>query len=284
MTLRAGINYVGSPLELSGACNDVERMREYIVKQGFSDASHSMRVLRDDGQPGNILPTKNNIVAALKWLVEGAEAGDSLFLHYSGHGARIRDTSGDESDGYDEVMLPCDYAQEDPDGGEHRILCDDDIYKMVVAPLKKGVSLVSVMDCCHSGTLMDLPYTCTLTREQFATLEDDFRMNVPIGSVDLVKDMAVAITSGVVGLMTVPVEAIDRSFDWVEQSLKRMAKAIEERMGVGGKVKGRYLALQKAVRDRTSFRLRLGLRQPRNGSDPTDMEERRADLVHRFVY
>jgi hypothetical protein len=64
-------------------------MREYITKQGYSDAKNNMRILRDEGDPGDIMPTKKNIVAALDWLVEGAAAGDSLFLHYSGHGGAV---------------------------------------------------------------------------------------------------------------------------------------------------------------------------------------------------
>lgn len=34
---------------------------------------------------------QTNILDALRWLVEGATAGDSLFFHYSGHGGTARD-------------------------------------------------------------------------------------------------------------------------------------------------------------------------------------------------
>lgn len=43
------------------------------------------------------------MVAAMKWLVSGARAGDHLFLHYSGHGSQTEDTDGDELDGKDEA-------------------------------------------------------------------------------------------------------------------------------------------------------------------------------------
>lgn len=86
-----GINYPGSSCPLDGACNDVTSMRRYITKRGFSDAKRDMRVLRDVGDPDDIKPTKKNIEAALKWLVQGAEAGDSLFLHFSGHGGSMVD-------------------------------------------------------------------------------------------------------------------------------------------------------------------------------------------------
>lgn len=85
--------------------------------------------------------------------------------------------TGNEEDGRNEVMLPCDFMEEDEGGGK-RIILDDDIYKMVVEPLKKGVSLVAVMDCCHSGTLMDLAYTCVLTPQQFRHLEEEMRLHI----------------------------------------------------------------------------------------------------------
>ena len=36
---------------------------------------------------------------------------------------------------------------------------DDDIYDNLVCAMPEGSTLVSLMDCCHSGTVLDLPYT-----------------------------------------------------------------------------------------------------------------------------
>ena len=44
-----------------------------------------MRLLMDDGV--SEAPTRKNILNAVDWLVEGAQSGDSLFFHYSGHGS-----------------------------------------------------------------------------------------------------------------------------------------------------------------------------------------------------
>lgn len=53
---------------------------------------------------------------------------------------------------YDETLVPLDFQQ----NGQIR---DDDLLKTLVIPMQKGVFVTSIMDCCHSGTVLDLPYT-----------------------------------------------------------------------------------------------------------------------------
>jgi len=63
----------------------------------------------------------------------------------------LKDDDGDEEDGYDETLIPLDYEQ----AGQIR---DDDLLKDVVLKFSRGVFITSIMDCCHSGTVLDLPY------------------------------------------------------------------------------------------------------------------------------
>jgi len=81
-------------------------MRDMIESEGFG--KDDMKVLMDDDN--HTPPTRASIIDAIQWLVEGAKAGDSLFLHYSGQGSQVRDENGDERDGLDETLLPVDYA------------------------------------------------------------------------------------------------------------------------------------------------------------------------------
>jgi metacaspase-1 len=111
-------------------------------------------------EPGRV-PTRANLMRALRWLVDGASAGDSLVFHFSGHGVQKLDRDGDEADGYDEALCPVDF--EDPRGGGGVIL-DDEINATIVRPLGKGVKLHAIVDTCHSGTILDLPYLCRLSR------------------------------------------------------------------------------------------------------------------------
>lgn len=62
--------------------------------------------------------------------------------------------TGDEEDGYDETLIPVDFLQQ----GQIR---DDDLLRILVRPMKEGVTMTCLMDCCHSGTVLDLPYRFT---------------------------------------------------------------------------------------------------------------------------
>ncbi|KAK8870051.1 hypothetical protein IAR55_000621 [Kwoniella newhampshirensis] len=79
---------------------------------------------------------------------------DALFFHYSGHGTQMEDVDGDEEDGYDEVAIcPLDYQQ------AGLIIDDDSGHDLLVSPLPAGCRLTAIFDSCHSGSVMDLPYT-----------------------------------------------------------------------------------------------------------------------------
>ena len=58
---------------------------------------------------------------------------------------------GMEEDGMDETILPADHQR----AGQIR---DTELHRALAAPLPQGVTLHALFDCCHSGTVMDLPY------------------------------------------------------------------------------------------------------------------------------
>lgn len=53
----------------------------------------------------------------------------------------------------DETICPSDFKS----AGQ---IVDDELNERLVKPLMPGVTLHALMDCCHSGTALDLPYRC----------------------------------------------------------------------------------------------------------------------------
>lgn len=114
-----------------------------------------MVILTDDQHDPKFIPTKQNILQGMRWLVNGAQANDSYFFHYSGHGGRVKDSDGDEDDGYDETIYPVDHDRYQGESGQ---IVDDEMHEILVRPLPRGVRLTCIFDSCHSGTALDLPY------------------------------------------------------------------------------------------------------------------------------
>lgn len=148
--LLIGVTYKNSKHKLKGTIIDVKGFRGLLMDT-FTFPEEGIRVLTEEEPEPDFVPTKKNIQNSFKWLVEDCMAGDSLVFYFSGHGVRQFDFDSDESDGFDETICPVDFV-------EVGTITDDEIKSAIVRPLKKGVTLNAVVDACHSGTVLDLPY------------------------------------------------------------------------------------------------------------------------------
>lgn len=92
--LLIGCNYVGTSAELKGCWNDVDNIKQFILSKGYKE--NDMVILTDRDQNPRNKPTRANMTAAMHWLVNGAQPGDALFFHYSGHGGQAEAHDGDE--------------------------------------------------------------------------------------------------------------------------------------------------------------------------------------------
>ena len=155
-----------------GCHNDVHNVRDYLIhSQGFDPANMTL-LLDDDGTDPPRIPTRHNMEEAFRSLCSTCRAGDVVVIQFSGHGGRTEDVSGDERDGFDSTLLPVDHATAG-------CILDDDILRILVRPMPAGVYVTVLvrmihtepleevrlttttslqMDCCHSGTMLDLPY------------------------------------------------------------------------------------------------------------------------------
>ncbi|BBN17812.1 metacaspase-1 [Marchantia polymorpha subsp. ruderalis] len=159
-----GICYRSTRYELKGCINDANCMK-YMLLNRFQFPESSILMLTEDERDPLKRPTRHNIRMALYWLVLGCKPGDSLVFHFSGHGAQQRNTFGDEKDGMDETICPVDFEV-------NGMIVDDQINEAIVRPLGPGVRLHAIIDACHSGTVLDLPWFCRMDRQGQWAWED----------------------------------------------------------------------------------------------------------------
>ena len=102
--------------------------------------------------------TYNNIVKGLVKLETSCNSGDVVYIHFSTHGQPIEDNDGDETDGWDESIVPIDafmFYEKGKYEGEHHL--KDDELKTILSKIRLKVGnsgqVIVAMDACHAGTL-----------------------------------------------------------------------------------------------------------------------------------
>ena len=169
-SLLIGINYTGSSHPLNGCHQDVENMREYLSYRGYPSDRRSQVVLLDVNETYNspFFPTGHNILAAMDWLV--SEPGTCCFLHYSGHGGQVADVDGNRADttGLDDSIVPVDFEQR----GQ---ISSTLLHEHLVTRLAPQSTLFIVMDCCHSGSAVELPFVYRSDADGNVSLLDNLK-------------------------------------------------------------------------------------------------------------
>lgn len=158
-----GINYIGTANALEGCIYDA-KSEVTMLTDHFGFPEENIKLLTDDQDDSSLIPNRQNMVDAIEWLVEGSEKGDVLFFHYSGHGSQVPDTTGQEEDGKNECLCPADCMSNPWPGA---VIVDDYLNDRFFDDLPEGVRLTCIYDCCHSGTMTDLPV-------RFSSVEGDF--------------------------------------------------------------------------------------------------------------
>ncbi len=147
--LMIGINYTGSDAQLNGCVNDVLNMKRWLLeKRNF--VGENIVVMTDGAvtRDERLLPNRENILREVGSVVSRLRSGDTLFIHYSGHGSYQRDANGDERDRRDETICPVDM----------KFITDDELKAVLVNRIPRGAKLRAIFDACHSASLLDLRY------------------------------------------------------------------------------------------------------------------------------
>ncbi|KAG0067024.1 Ca(2+)-dependent cysteine protease, partial [Podila epicladia] len=109
------------------------------------------------------------------------------------------DYDGEEDDGKDENICPVDYQ-------EAGTINDDLLHELLVASLPAGCRLTVVLDCCHSGSALDLPYTYSSTGA--------------MNSDEIFNDMSSGVNETRAALLRGDVEAVLRNLDLMDRRLE----------------------------------------------------------------
>ena len=153
ITKRALVIGIGAYPESNGwkqinGDKDIPMVEEMLTVNGF--------------EKKNIVELKNEqatcaaIKKELEKLISKSQAGDYVYIHFSGHGQQITDLNGDEEDNYDEAWIPYDaqfaYAKGKYEGQNHLI---DDELNLYLHRIREEVGatgkIIVVADACHSG-------------------------------------------------------------------------------------------------------------------------------------
>jgi hypothetical protein len=152
-----GLNAYALPINpLRGCVNDVYQIKD-ILQQHYGFDGEDIKLLLDEDA------THEGILVGLDWLVEGAQSGDVLVFHYSGHGSQVDDDSDDEWECRDEILVPYDHDWDNP-------LRDDDL-KNRFDRVPLGANLTIISDSCHSGTVNKLVTETEVPRVVFVPPE-----------------------------------------------------------------------------------------------------------------
>jgi hypothetical protein len=128
---RVSTDHYGSAMPLRGCVNDARDIFAIARGQQFE----CFEPLLDDKA------TRAEVITSIRQAANELQPGDLFLLHYSGHGASIRDQNQDEPDGRDETW--CLY-----DG----MMIDDEL-ALLWGEFRPGVRIVVLSDSCHSGTV-----------------------------------------------------------------------------------------------------------------------------------
>jgi hypothetical protein len=166
--LLIGINYIGTPYKLDGCINDVLNMTTFLRR--YYPQCREFRLLTDT-MPASNKPTKTNILNAFTWATTGLKPGDSIYIHYSGHGGTIADTNGDEktnsdTPNMDSIIYPCN-------NGKLEMITDDELRTFLIDKIPAGVKCFTIFDCCHSGSILDLRYNYQAPTQNSITMTQD---------------------------------------------------------------------------------------------------------------
>lgn len=145
-----GIDFYANQNSLQGAVQDIRAVKRYL--EGFSrdiaqiitlTASKSLDANQESPpEDPQSRPTWLNLKAALNHVLQSAQPGHSVLLHYSGHGTRIETTG--HPDGLALVLY-------DEKFNRQKCVRGNLVARFMKQFTDAGLHVTLVLDCCYSG-------------------------------------------------------------------------------------------------------------------------------------
>ena len=128
-------------------CNDYTEQKRWPALGGGpnNDAFHILKICQPRGYKCFHLRngTSKRALQVIDDLLKNTT--EHLIIFYVGHGTNVKDTNGDEADGYDEAMVFDD-----------SFLVDDILIEHLMKNKNDDSIVTLITDACHSGSIWDL--------------------------------------------------------------------------------------------------------------------------------
>jgi hypothetical protein len=139
---------------LGGCVRDISQVEAFLKNKFSLSQEHIFKLTATNTgaekplEPPEQWPTYENMVAAFKRITELAQAGDRVYIHYSGHGGRAKTIYSDRkgTNGIDEGLVPTNIGY-----SEARYLRDLELAQLLKDMVDKGIVVAVILDSCHSG-------------------------------------------------------------------------------------------------------------------------------------
>lgn len=151
--LLIGIDYTNnSNASLRGCINDIITIRNMLI-DAYDYEQENITILRDDFSDF-IQPTRTNILDQLNMLADNSSGLEEIWFHYSGHGSQLQDQNSEKKEWRD-IIVPVNYEEEG-------CVYDSELFEIIK---KIKCRAIMVFDCCHSGSICDMPWTFEYTAD-----------------------------------------------------------------------------------------------------------------------
>lgn len=166
--LLIGCNYANNinnnGYALRGCIDDVVNVVDMLV-DAYDYPPDNIVLLRDDAVNPSLWPTKANIVATLRSLLDATSRPcDELWIHFSGHGVQARDAHNQVC----EAIAPCDFLTAG-------YLLDTELFALLSQHAR--CRTLVFFDSCHSGSALNLPFAFQGQQGQQSVLEGPVLVN-----------------------------------------------------------------------------------------------------------